>query len=61
MREYTKSELENLLTAHGVKKCSVCGEYEKPKTGLEGIGGIQCDDLGTNSKGEHVHLKCARR
>jgi hypothetical protein len=58
MKRYTLKELEEILAIHGVHKCEVCGEYERPRTGL---GGTQPDHLGRDTKGRRVHQYCAQK
>lgn len=57
MKEYTKEELEEVLKAHGVRKCEECGEYEAPTVGVLYIDGC----LGRDSKGRLVHQRCAAK
>jgi len=65
MKNYTKKELEDVLAEHHVRRCEVCGEYEKSWTRrwadkqMSG-GGIHPDDIGTDSMGRNVHVRCVR-
>lgn len=59
MKRHTVEYLESVIKAHKIRKCDVCGEYELPEFG-GGVGGIQADSLGTDSKGRTVHRKCVR-
>lgn len=53
--------LEAVLQAHGIRKCHVCKGWEKPRSPLDGVGGIQHNDMGTDSSGLPTHVQCAKR
>lgn len=54
---HTIRYLESVIAAWKIRKCEECGEYETPSKS-DGVGGIQADDIGTDSKGRTVHAKC---
>lgn len=55
MKRYTVKELEAILAAHGVRRCEACGEYEERSSG---VGGVQSGDIGRDSQGRLVHIRC---
>ena len=55
---YEVEHLKAVLQAHHVRQCVVCHGWEKPRSGLEGVGGIQADDVGKDRHGRYVHARC---